>query len=371
MTKLTQNNLDTLKACRYCPMCRQSCPSEFISYRESDAPRGRAILLHGVYQGGKEFEASTINSIYNCFLCGACKSWCLGHDLGGYDIPELIKFARKDIVSKGLAPLAVQEIRNSLVANDNARNTDRKLSYTATVSEKTADVLYLLGEGVNYTHSDIAEAFIRILGNCRINYTLLKDEPTSGKELELLGYENDAKEKAKIMAERIELTECKTIVVSDPLVYDVLKNQYSAWGIGLRAEILHVSEYLLGLINSGKLKLKQTNEKITLADSEFLVRYNDVYEAPRELIKTSAGSQFVEMQWNQEYLQSAGEAAITFDDGAFAKGTVLGRKISVKAEDIHADIIVTLSAVAKSNISATTSLKVIDIAEFVEVNMNC
>jgi len=368
MTKLTQNNLDTLKACRYCPMCRQSCPSEFISYRESDAPRGRAILLHGVYQGGKEFEASTIDSIYNCFLCGACKSWCLGHDLGGYDIPELIKFARKDIASKGLAPQAVKDVRTSLLANDNTRNMDRKLSYTATVTEKKADILYLLGEGVNYAHFDIAEAFVQILENCKINYTLLKDEPTSGKELELLGYEEDAKKKAKIMADRIESTGCKTIVVSDPLVYDVLKNEYPAWGIELKTEILHVSEYLLGLINSGKLKLKQTKEKITLADSEFLGRYNDVYEAPREVIKTSAGKQFAEMQWNREYLQSAGEAAITFDDGIFAKGTVLGQKISTKAEDIHADVIVTLSAAAKRNISATTNIKVMDIAEFVKMN---
>ena len=369
MMNITQNNLNTLKACRYCPMCRQACPSEFISYRESDAPRGRAILLHGVYQGGKEFDVSTIDSIYNCFLCGACKSWCSGHELGGYDIPELIKFARKDIVSKGLAPQIVQDIRNSLVTNDNTRNMDRNLSYTASVTEKKADVLYILGEGVNYTNPDIAEAFIRVLENCKVNYTLLKDEPTSGKELELLGYEEEAREKATNMAGRIESTGCKKIVVSDPLVYDVLKNQYPAWGIEVKAEILHVSEYLLELISSGELKLKQTNEKITLADSEFLGRYNDVYEAPRKVIKTSAGSQFFEMQWNHEYLQSAGEAAITFNGNSFNKGKELGRKISQKAEDINAETIVTLSATAKDNIAETTRLKVLDIAEFVNENI--
>ena len=369
MTSITQNNLDTIKACRYCPMCRQSCPSEFISYRESDTPRGRAILLQGVYRGGKEFDPSAIQAIYNCFVCGACKSWCAGQELGGYDIPELIKFARRDIVSKGLAPKEVQGVRNSLVENDNTRNLDRKLSYTAPVTEKRADVLYIPGEGVSYTHPEIAEAFIRILEHKQIQYTLLKDEPTSGKELDLLGYREEAREKAKNMAGRIKATGCKTIVVSDPLVYDALKSDYPAWGVSLDGEVLHVSEYIMGLISTGKLELKPTGGKVTLADSEYLGRFNGIYEAPREVIRASAGEHFAEMQWHHAYLQAAGEASITFDGGSFNRGEELGRKISQKAEEIKAELVVTLSATAKNNISATTNLKVIDIAEFVKENM--
>jgi Fe-S oxidoreductase len=243
---------------------------------------------------------------------------------------------------------------------------DRKLAHTALVVEKTADVLYILGEGVNYTNREIAESFVRILGRQQIQYTLLKDEPTSGKELDLLGYRKEAQEKAKNMAERIMATGCETIVVSDPLVYDALKNDYPAWGLKLESEILHVSEYLLKLVRSGKLKLKATQMKVPLADSEYLGRFNEVYEAPREVIKASAGDNFAEMQWNHEYLQSAGEAAFTFDGNLFDRGKELGRKISQKAEDIKAETIVTLSATAKNNISATTGLKVMDIVEFVK-----
>ena len=370
MEKLSQNNINTLKACRYCPMCRQSCPSEFIHYRESDAPRGRAILLYSVYFGKQEFEASAVQSIYNCFLCGACKSWCGGQDIGGYDIPELVKFARRDIVSRDLAPKAVQDIKNALVENENCWNIDLKKSFTATVSEKTADILYILGGGVNYVHPEIAEAFIRLLEKNNADYTLLKDEPASGIELDLLGYRKEAQEKAKIMFGRIKATGCKTIVVSDPLVYDALKNDYPAWGLGLETTLLHVSEYFSALIRSGKLNLQPVNKKVTLADSEFLGRYNGVYAAPREVLK--ATGDFVEMQWNSEYLQSAGEAAFTFDESLFGKGKGidLGRKISRKAEEAGADIIVTLSATAKDAISATTDLKVIDIVEFIEIYEN-
>jgi hypothetical protein len=82
------------------------------------------------------------------------------------------------------------------------------------------------------------------------------------------------------------------------------------------------------------------------------------------VIRASAEENYTEMQWHHEYLQMAGEAAITFDDRVFDRGKELGRKISIKAEDIKAKTIVTLSATAKNNTSVTTDLKVMDIAEF-------
>lgn len=361
---MTQGNINTMMAYRYCPMCRNVCPSGLISYRESDTTRGRAMLLYSVYKGGKEFDSTTIEAIYNSFLSGASKSWCEGQELGGYDMPELIKFARRDIVSRGMAPQVVQKIKDSLVTNDNTRSMDRKLAYTSSVEEKAADVLYILGEGVNYSNNEIADTFIQILEQSQISYGLLKEEPNSGKELDLLGYRKEAQEKARCMARRIKATQCKSIVVSDPLSYDTFKNDYPAWGISLEAEVLHVSEYILRLISSGKLILKPTSDKVTLADSEFLGRYNSVYDAPRAVIRASAGENFIEMQWHHEYLQATGEAAITFDGKIFEKGKELGKRISQKAEDIKADVVITLSATAKNNISATTNLKVMDIAEF-------
>ena len=74
MTTIAKNHLNTIDACRYCPMCRHACPSEFIRYRESDTPRGRAILLHNVYRAGTEFDASAIEAIYNCFCAVHAKA---------------------------------------------------------------------------------------------------------------------------------------------------------------------------------------------------------------------------------------------------------------------------------------------------------
>ena len=348
-------------------MCKQACPSGFISYKESDSPRGRAMLMHSVHYAGKEYSASSIEAIYNCFVCGSCMSWCAGFEVGGQHIPDMIKFARKDIVQKNLAPAIVETIKTSLVANNNPYQIEKSKSYTASVTEQKADLLYFMGSETAFKNPEIAEAVVKILNKLKVNFTLLKNEPTSGKILDMLGYETEAIGKATEVFKRINDSGCKTLLVSDPLEYDGFVNDFPKWGLVFAAgiKILHISEYLAEVIKSGSLPLKKSQETITLADSEYLGRFNKMYDAPREVLKASAGANFVEMRWNREKLLTTGETAFTFNDHLFTEGDQLGEKIRIQANDIQCKCIVTLSATAKNNIGNHTDIKVIDMAEYV------
>ena len=110
-----EKNIETLMACRYCPMCKQVCTSGNLSKFESDFPRGRAMNIYGVSKGTKEFDSDIVNTIYNCFLCGICMAHCEGEI---YSMPELIKATRKEIVDLKKEPDTVQKIRGSLSGND-------------------------------------------------------------------------------------------------------------------------------------------------------------------------------------------------------------------------------------------------------------
>lgn len=364
--KITEENLKTIEACRYCLMCRHVCSSEFISYRESDTPRGRAILLYNIYKGDADYDDDTIESIYNCFLCGCCWSWCEGRDEGGYNIPELIKFARKDIVSRGKAPLAAEKMRKSLIEKDNPYDIKKSNSFSQSIEEKKADITYYMGPEISFRNHEIAEAAVKIFDKLKVNFTLLKDEPTSGKILDMLGYHDDAIKKAEKLYKRIKDTECSTVIVSDPLAYDAFKNDYHMWGFKFTdIKVLHLSEYLADLIKAGKLKLGKTKEKVSLADSEYLGRFNGIFDQPRVVIEFSAGSNFVEMRWNREKLLATGEVAFVFQNKKFASGRELGDKICIMAKDVGAKKVVTLSATAKNNINKCPEAKTIDIAEFV------
>jgi Fe-S oxidoreductase len=78
----------------------------------------------------------------------------------------------------------------------------------------------------------------------------------------------------------------KKIVTTCPHCFNTLKNEYPS--LGGNYEVLHHSQFLQQLIDEGKLKVQGGSfkgKKITFHDPCYLGRGNNIYEAPRELIK--------------------------------------------------------------------------------------
>ena len=109
----------------------------------------------------------------------------------------------------------------------------------------------------------------------------------------------------------------------------------------------------------------KTNKKVTLSDSEYLGIFNNIYEPQRELIKSVAEDNFIEMRNSGKDLLATGEAAFIFKGERFGADEELGKKIQKMAEEADVDTIITLSAKAKNNIEKVSNLKVSDISEFV------
>lgn len=356
-------NVETLEACRYCFMCRHVCTSGLLTYSESDTPRGRALQIYNVHKGGAEFNPDMVDSIYNCFLCGCCFSWCEGK----YNMSGLIKSIRKDIVDAGKVPEIAAKIRESILKYNNPYMENGIKKTKDSGGKKTSEVLYYMGAGVNFKQPEIADAVKKILDKIGIKYTILNDEPATGKILELLGFTSDARNKASELYEKIKKSGCKVLVTSDPLAYDAFKNDYPNWGMKFepKIKIMHTSEYFLTLVKNRRLKIKKSKEKITLVDSEYLGRFNGIFDAPRDLIKLAAGDNFVEMRWNREKLLATGEAGFLFKGHIFDHGKVLGKRICEMALEAGAEKVVTLSPVAKNNLAMCKKIKVIDIVEFI------
>lgn len=366
--ELSNISKNTLEACRYCPMCRHVCSSEFISYKESDAPRGRGILLYNIYYSNDNYDKSIIDSVYNCFLCGCCWSWCIGRDIGGYNIPELINFSRKDIVERGLAPNVVREIKESILKNNNKYNKNK--AYFFNYNTKKAEVLYYLDSEIGFNNFEIADSVINILRKLKIEFTILKDEFSGSKILQLLGFEKEYIERIKQIYEQIKNIGCRIILTSDPLSYEMFKKDFKKYGLELEPHIsiMHISEFLDLKIKNNQLKLNKTKKRMTLIDSEYLGRFNDIYDEPRNIIKNSANSNFIELRWNREKMISAGEAALIFNSERFKMGDKLGEKFINLAKEINAELIITLSPTTKNIIkqSLKNNIEVLDIAEFVD-----
>lgn len=86
-----------------------------------------------------------------------------------------------------------------------------------------------------------------------------------------------------------------TILTQCPHCFNTLKNEYKDFGG--EYNVLHHTQYLLDLISSGALDISSATfaEKVTLHDSCYLTRHNDVVEEPRSIIGSIGGIEVVEM----------------------------------------------------------------------------
>jgi Fe-S oxidoreductase len=85
----------------------------------------------------------------------------------------------------------------------------------------------------------------------------------------------------------------KQILTTCPHCFNTLLNEYPDFGGSF--EVVHHTDYILGLLARGKLKPeKAVKAKVSYHDSCYLGRYNDVYESPRDILRSIPGVQLVE-----------------------------------------------------------------------------
>ena len=91
----------------------------------------------------------------------------------------------------------------------------------------------------------------------------------------------------------------KKILVSSPYCYNTFKKEYPELeGI---FEVMHVSQYLLGLINEGKIKpTKELDRNVAYHNPCYLGRHNGIYEERREVLKSIPGLELVELPDTRE-----------------------------------------------------------------------
>jgi Fe-S oxidoreductase len=89
----------------------------------------------------------------------------------------------------------------------------------------------------------------------------------------------------------------KKIIATCPHGYNALKKDYPHFGGNF--EVYHHTEIIADLIANGKITLtKPVEELFTYHDSCFLGRYNEIYDAPRRILKAVPGLRLTEMERN-------------------------------------------------------------------------
>ena len=144
----------------------------------------------------------------------------------------------------------------------------------------------------------ITKAFATILDKAGVVYAILgKEEACTGDPARRAGNEFMFQMMAYQNIQVMNAYEIKKIVTTCPHCFNTLKNEYPA--LGGNYDVIHHTQFLQELIESGKIKISDSNEwkgkTITYHDSCYLGRANSIYEAPRDLID-KLDAELVEMK---------------------------------------------------------------------------
>ncbi|WP_435389539.1 (Fe-S)-binding protein [Lutimonas halocynthiae] len=163
-----------------------------------------------------------------------------------------------------------------------------------TMAEKMAEgkppeVLFWVGCAGSFDDraKKITKAFAKILIEAKVDFAVLgTEESCTGDPAKRAGNEFVFQMQAMTNIEVLNAYEVKKIVTTCPHCFNTLKNEYPE--LGGNYEVMHHTQFLKTLLEEGKISIeggKYAGKRITFHDPCYLGRANDIYEAPRELIR--------------------------------------------------------------------------------------
>jgi Fe-S oxidoreductase len=321
ITDLSWQHLVSLDACTKCGRCHEVCPATAGGYPLS--PRDLVLDLREAAEGtlgtraalhipplfserrplvGPAIRAETV---WSCTQCMACVEAC---PVGIEHVP-IINQLRRRLVEQGEMDSMLQATLEGIYTTGNSFGEQkrkrprwtRELPFEVKdIRKQPAELLWFVGDYASFDprNQRVSRALAQVLHTAGADFGILAEaEKTAGCDVRRAGEEGLWASLAEENIATIAACAFERIFSSDPHSYHTLKNEYPQ--LGGSWTVLHHSELLLELIQSGRLVPKQRlGYRVTYHDPCMLGRYNSVYDAPRRVL-AALGLELVEMPRNR------------------------------------------------------------------------
>ena len=331
--ELDRNQLLDGFACTHCGRCQDSCPAHRtdkpLSPKQLILDINRCLLSNGSgslppLQTDQPSRIS-METLLSCTTCGACIDAC---PVLNRPLDSIIALRRHLVYEGSFDPGHATTLKRiSQDANPWGMRWHRRAEHfdlPIAKPDEHYDCIYWLGCAAAFDDRArrIAEAMTVVLKSAGVRAAILGTaEKCCGDAARRIGDEGLFQRLAIDNIDLLNAYDVDFVLTHCPHCFNGLTNDYRPLGASFR--VVHHSNLLWDLIRSKRIDLHPAKKNIVYHDPCYLGRYNNIYQAPREVLKTFC-SDISEFDRNQANGFCCGAGG-----GHMWKTTEMGQRISV------------------------------------------
>ena len=254
------------------------------------------------------------DEIWACTTCYSCQEQC---PVQNEHVNKIIDMRRNLVLDLGDFPqeaqLACRNIEKNSnpwgVGNQNRANWAKELELPIAGKDGPGEYLYWVGCAGSFDdrNQKVSKAIVRLLRESGVTFSILgTKEKCCGDPARRIGNEYLFQSLAQENVETLHGLGVTKIVTQCPHCLNTLKNEYPAFGGDF--EVIHYTQLFADLLEQGRLKLaggagpaggEAGPARVAYHDSCYLGRYQQEYQAPRQILKSMAGVTLLEADRNK------------------------------------------------------------------------